>query len=341
MKLLKKDLKEKIIKVKVTEPEDLWFLHRLIKKGDYVRATTTRKIKLGKDNVRKKINVTVEVDKNHFENKSLRVSGKIIECNDEDIPIGNYQSIPIEVGDIIEIQKKELLKTELEGIKEAGTKPYKILICIFDREEALFYSITKTGYELLSKIKGNVRKKDYSNTVKGNFFKEIAKQIETYDERNNFDSIILASQGFWKDYLVKEISEKIKKKSIISSCSSVDETAIREILKRPETQTALEKTRTKIEEEIVEEVIKRIGDNNKVAYGLQEVKKAIDYGAVDKLIISSKMLETKEETAEDLTRKAEKQDGKVIVVNSEFEPGKEIDGLGGVAALLRFNITPE
>src|SRR5204862_287932 len=109
-----------------------------------------------------------------------------------------------------------------------------ILIVAFDREEAIFALLKNQGYEVLLELKGDVAKKDFEEK-KGNFYQEILKQIQDYDSKYQFNNIIIASPAFWKEYLMKEISDDIlKKKIILATCSSIDGSTINEILKRPE-----------------------------------------------------------------------------------------------------------
>ena len=46
-------------------------------------------------------------------------------------------------------------------------------------------------------------------TEKG-FYSEVAKQISMYDERHNFDAVIIASPAFFKDEVAKDWAEKIR-----------------------------------------------------------------------------------------------------------------------------------
>ena len=125
---------------------------------------------------------------------------------------------------------------------------------------------------------------------------------------------------------------------VIASCSGVSESSIRELLHRPETRTALKKTRLLLEEEVVGEVMKEILKGGLVVYGLESVKKAVDYGAVEKLIVSDSFIREHEDEFNRISEAVNKQDGKSMIVDSNFEPGKKIDGLGGVVAFLRFRI---
>src|SRR3989344_2264428 len=100
------------------------------------------------------------------------------------------------------------------------------------------------GYEFLLEMKGEVQKKASPEKVKATFYQDVVKQLEEYDKRYELNKIIVASPAFWKEYLIKLINdEKLKEKIILATCSDVGETAINEVLKRPETQEALKQDR--------------------------------------------------------------------------------------------------
>jgi protein pelota len=92
---------------------------------------------------------------------------------------------------------------------------------------------------------------------------------------------------------------------------------------------------------MVEEVLKRIGKSEKnVAYGLDEVEKAAELGAVEKLLLADQMLrEASDEERlmiEDLMKNVEGKGGNITVISTEHEAGIKLMALGGIAALLRF-----
>jgi protein pelota len=100
-------------------------------------------------------------------------------------------------------------------------------------------------------------------------------------------------------------------------------------------------------------------EGGKAVYGYEEVKKALEYGAIESLMVCDEKLMAFEEgegegprergkglTAkgegreeiERLLERVERERGEIVVFSTEFEPGKRLKGLGGVAALLRFPI---
>ena len=73
-----------------------------------------------------------------------------------------------------------------------------------------------------------------------------------------------------------------------------------------------------------------------VTYGSENVERAIEYGAVDTLLIASSI---DEQLTTDLTTAAEQQGGTICTVTPKIDAGKQfIDAFGGIGALLRFNI---
>ena len=143
---------------------------------------------------------------------------------------------------------------------------------------------------------------------------------------------------------MKDISdENIKAKIILATCSSVGENAINEVLKRPETENALKQDRIAKEYKFVEELFAEISKNNLASYGLKETKNAAIAGAVKTLLITDsfiqqKRMENKYEEIEETMKTVDTTKGDILIISSEHEAGKKLDGLGGIAAILRYKI---
>jgi protein pelota len=91
----------------------------------------------------------------------------------------------------------------------------------------------------------------------------------------------------------------------------------------------------------MEEVMTRLGKNTgTVAYGDEHIKKAIQYGAVETLLILDRELrmrdKEKRKKLDKMLQQAENTGGKVIVLSDQHESGKELASFGGKVALLRF-----
>ena len=147
-----------------------------------------------------------------------------------------------------------------------------------------------------------------------------------------------------KEELVKTLGQdKIKSKLIFATCSSVDETSFNEVLKREETQEALRQERTTQEIKIVEQILTEIAKNGIVAYGLAQVSDAVEAGAVRILAITDGMIKDAREqdkyfVIDKILRKTDNAKGEIKIVHSENSAGKKLDGIGGLAAILRYKI---
>jgi len=343
MKIIHQDLKHGIVKVKIDGTQDLWCLSSIIESGDVVSGMTERKIKLGGSEDKSKISkrivfLKILVEKIDYEH-TLRVSGKIIEAPD-DIPKGDYHTFDVNDGTVISIEKEHWTKYSLKKLDEAiNTKLSNILILAFDREEAIFAVLKSQGYEVLPSMKGDVSKKDMEEK-KTNFYQEIYKQLLDYDQKYLFDNIIVASPAFWKEYLLKEIKDdSLRKKIVLATCSSIDDGTITEILKRPELKTVLDKDKATRELKLIEELLGQISKDN-ATYGLREVNEKIASGNVSTLIVSESLIlrmrhEKKYDILEEIMTAAEALNAEVKIISSE-EAMKKLDGLTGIAALLRY-----
>jgi len=352
MKLIYFDFKKGEAKVKVENLDDLWYLNQIIETNDFIKGKTFRKVKIGKEEqrkqkiARKSVFLLIKVEKVEFSKTSntLRVSG-IVKEGPEEVPLGSYHTFNIEENSIITIIKQQWLKFQVNKLKEAGKETTsKILICVHDREEAYFALMKKYGYQLLSNIKGTVQKKADLQKVESTFYKEIIKQLQDYVERYNLNKIIIASPAFWKEDLMKELdNESLKGKIILATCSSVGENAFNEVIKRPETEEALKQDRISKEFKYVEELLTEISKNNLASYGLEETKNAAQAGAVRILLITDsfiqeKRIENKYMEIEEIMKTVDNAKGDVVIVSSEHEAGKKLNGLGGIAAILRFKL---
>ena len=352
MKIIHSDLKKGTVKIKIENLDDLWYLNQLIDKNDIIKGKTLRKIKFGEETQRKQkvakksVFLLIQVEKVEFSKTSniLRISGLVKE-GPEEIPLGSHHTFNIEEATIITIIKQKWLKFQVDKLKEASeSSQAKILICVHDREEVYFALMKRYGYQLLANIKGTVTKKADIKQKETNFYKEILKQLEEYDERYGINKIINATPAFWKEELMKEISDQnLKNKIILATCSSVGENAINEVLKRPETEHALKQDRIAHEFKYIEELFAEISKNNLASYGITETKIAATAGAVKILLITDSLIqkkrtEDKYEEIEETMRTVDNTKGDIVIISSDHEAGKKLDGLGGIAAILRFKL---
>lgn len=342
MLILKKDLRQGIVKIQITNNEDLWYLSHIIQPLDQVSGSTERKIKIGEEPnikiVRKKVFLTLQIQKTEYEPEthSLRTLGTILK-GPEDVSLGSHHSFNLTIRDEIEI-KKDWPNYLLEKLEEATKESTDFLIVIFDRETARFGELKKTGYKEISKINGTVSKK-HVETASTNFYKEISKIIQEYEQR--YKKIILASPSFWKEYLLKELPDTLKNKIIQSTINSVDDTSIKELFSREELKNTLENFKASQEENLIEQIMTAIS-KEQACYGYQDSKEKIELGACQTILVSENLLkEFKEkeqyQEIDNLLKLAESMNTKINILTDK-DSMKKLDSLGGIAGELRWKI---
>jgi len=154
-----------------------------------------------------------------------------------------------------------------------------------------------------------------------------------------------ASPSFWKEELLKELKDKeLRQKMILVSCSSVDESALTEAVSSPDTQRALQASRTAAEIAAVDALLTEIRKNSGLStYGTTAVQQAANAGSVKQLLITDTFIVSNQEkgTYADIDAVlgiVDKNNGAIIVVCSDHTGGKKLNGLGGIAALLRYKL---
>ncbi|MBU4283665.1 MAG: mRNA surveillance protein pelota [Nanoarchaeota archaeon] len=351
MKQIYFNLRKGELKLKVENMDDLWCLSHVIEPGDIVKGKTIRKIKIGESDqrkvniVKKTVFIEIRVENTEFHEYSsvLRVSGTITQ-GPEDVTKGSYHTFNLEQGSIITIIKEKWLSFQIEKIKQASVETKKILICILDRDDACFGLLKKQGFSLLSEIKGDVEKKADLKTRTGNFYGEVINKLYDYVKRYKIENIILASPAFWKEDLMKNIKDdEIKRKITLATCSCSGKEAINEVLKRPEVKNVLSQQRIAKELKLVENLLEEISKNNLAVYGLKETEKAVNAGAVEKLLVTDGLIQKTRlnktyEKIDQMMKNTESMKGSVNIIGSDNDGGKKLDGLGGIAAILRYKL---
>jgi len=349
MKLVFSDFKKALVKFKVTSPEDGWYLSQFIEQGDLLSGKTMRKITLGGGegktaHVLKPVFLQIAVEKCDLtDGTTLRVSGKIVD-GPEDVSRGSYHTIELEENNEYTIQKEEWLsyhKTQLQDAIDASKQT--LLLCVFDRDDAIIARSRQWGIDILTKIRGDPEKKEKRARTVGNLYNEIIKVVTDYDKRLLPEHIILASPAFYKEEVAELVKDSMmKKKIILATISSADETALTEVLKRPETQHAMKQMRIAEESTLVDKLLAAIAKEGKATYGLTQVSKAAEMGAVQDLLVTITFMRKARESGQtqlnSLLKQVDVTRGEIHIISDDHEAGKKLQGLSGIAALLKFKV---
>ncbi len=323
--------------------DDLWHLKYVVEEGDTVSALTQRRVERKDDMTRstggerETLNVDLEVDDVEFARfaNRLRVSGVIRSC-DRETEIGNHHTVNVETHDEITVTKR-WKPDQLERIEEAeDAEESEVAVATVEEGEAHVHTVEAHGVEERVTLTGTTGKGDDAGP-REELFDELASVLENLDP----DAVVLAGPGFTKrdayDY-IEENAPEVAEKTVVEDTASVGGRGVHEVLKRGAVERVAEEARVARESRLVDELMERVAGDGAAVYGLDETRKAVDYGAVEHLLVVDEFLREHRDDIDPLIEGAEQKGGDVTVLSSEFEPGQRVEHLGGVAALLRYRI---
>ncbi|MEK6822490.1 MAG: hypothetical protein AABY13_01570, partial [Nanoarchaeota archaeon] len=232
----------------------------------------------------------------------------------------------------------------VQRMREAcEAQPPLVLIVVFERDEASIALMRRNGYQVLAHLTGSVEKKRMVEKQGVKFFDHLAGVVHDYDVRYQPKAIVLGSPAFWKDEFIKSVSDPVlRKKFVLATTSGGHEQAIGEVLRRDEVRSALVQDRVAKESHAVEQVLAGIAKGSAVAYGLRDVQAAADAGAIALLLVTEHRLAQaradKTFFAFDAVLRGVAEGKGDIVIVGAHDAGKRLDGLGGIAALLRYRL---
>lgn len=170
-------------------------------------------------------------------------------------------------------------------------------------------------------------------------FKKIAEYMKEQflPLGNNLKGIIIGGPGVTiqdflnKDYLTGDVKKKILG---TKDLSYTGEFGLQELLDRAQDLLAEEEVTQ--EKKIMTRFFEAFRENpKKITYGERETMKALEMNAVDVLLISESM---EDEKITELEEKAQVGGSTVVMVSIETREGTQLKELGGVAAILRYEV---
>ncbi|RLA92501.1 MAG: hypothetical protein DRG69_08805, partial [Deltaproteobacteria bacterium] len=232
MKILRRDLKEGIVKVMVQDREDCWHLYSVIERGDRVSSVTYRTKKDKGDKARSKkeekerVYITIEVEDKEFQKFTdrLRIRGRIVEGVEE---IGAYHTFNVEPGMELKIEKDEWKRWQLERLERATKKHPKMVVVAMDDESATIARLHEYGVEEVATIYSGRSGKMYEDESNaGNYYQQILSKIKAMNV-----PVAIVGPGFEKDRFV-EFAKSELKDYIVDNVSQAGMTGVYEAIKR-------------------------------------------------------------------------------------------------------------
>jgi len=318
--------------------DDLWHIGHIVRENDLVFATTFRSLDSATDKTRpekaekKPVRLGIRVDKVEFHHNAnrLRISGVIEQGPDT----GFHHTINLEAGfEISVIKNWRRIDTERIDRAVKASVTGVVHIVAIEEGEAEIYRIRQFGPERFITITGGSGKREGLDMRTG-FFEEILSNLS-----NITGPVVIAGPGFIKDDFLKYTESKdrdLASRCMIADTRRIGRGAVQEVIGQGILNRISEDIQLAREVSCIEELIARISSSGNAAYGISEVGNAIEIGAAEEVLVTDTMLRDSDIPA--ILDRAENMRSKVVVLSSEFEPGKQLDALGGIAALLRYSI---
>lgn len=203
--------------------------------------------------------------------------------------------------------------------------------------------IKKTHSEVPGKTRAGGQSSQRYARIREGAYKDHFKKISDYMKEeflplgNNLKGIIVGGPGVTvNDFLNKDyITGDLKRKIIgTKDLSYTEEFGLQELLDK--SQDLLAEEEVAMEKKIMNRFFEQMRENMaKVTYGEKETLRALDLNAVDLLLISEDLPDDIVAMLED---KAQAGGAIVKIISTETREGVQLRDLGGVAALLRFEI---
>jgi len=358
MKVLKKDYKHGIVELIPDSVDDLYAIYRILKVGDTVRASTSRRVKRKEEEGRadsgERVKMTIEVEVEevafHGFGDNLRFKGKIIAGPDNLVSLGTYHTISLSLMEKVRISKIKWTPMErkvLEDVEKASMLA-QILIVTIEDNSACFAMVTQFSLKIINEYTPSVSRKfsdpKQHSSEMGQFFIESLQILQDLDKQYSPQVIILAGPGFTPENFFEFVRtrdsvliDKIRRVHV----SSGGRVGLKEVLSKKLPEKIAKDQRVAYETRLLEEIFKRIGqDTGTVTYGLENVKRALSIGAIETLLISDDQLRiddlTKRVAIDELVEKNSEMRGQTVLMSIQHESGEQLAKLGGIAALLRF-----
>jgi len=238
----------------------------------------------------------------------------------------------------------------LETLKEQLEIDEIFALLVMDRKEATIGVLEGKRIEMIthmtsgipSKVRaGGQSSQRFHRITEGltrDFYKRIAGEMKkVFFENKKLKGILVGGPIPTKDefldgeFMVTKLREKVIGKIDVGD---TDESGLKELVQK--SQDILSKQEIIREKKILEKFFETLGEKPDLAvYVLEDVKTALEYGAVNTLFLSK---DYDKEIVKELKKKAEEMGTKVEIISTETTEGDQFKKLSGVGGILRYKL---
>ena len=353
MQLLKQS--EEHWKLRIDSEDDLWVLARfaisgrsLAMLGERRDTTTAESGERAKAAERKKMWIQLRILTTEYKTYSniLRVHGTIEQAP---VDIGSHHTHLVEVGDEIEIHS-------LSGFPEydrllltdtiATDKKSNVSIIVVENDEIVLFEVTRRGLRegATWTMRGGGKRGDVrtSETVAKSFQQQVAKEILAATSTKL--PMILCGPGHARERLRNVILSQDPQRTIrLVSTSMAGRSGANEIIRDGLADELLSEHAISKEIKLLEEVWLRLSKNGAVAYGENELSRAMNEGAIETLLVSADKIRDPEAMIEGTPvskwiEAISDIGAELVQCSSDHDSGEQLNNMGGIIALLRYKL---
>jgi len=347
MKIIFKDPKQGEIKLIAENLDDIWHLYNIIEEGDLVRAVMFRTDEQNDDKIRskkaekKRMKLGLRVEKISFHEFSdrLRIHG-VIEEGPQDLGSYHTYNIDAEKMEKFSIVKNLWKSHQLQRLNEAVKQRAQSLLVFvsLDEDTATIAILRQSGIQHIADVDSKRSGKMYeSKETSQEYFAEILSVIKPIKKEDA--PIVVIGPGFTREHFVNY--GKTKEPLMFESCRTHPTghsglNGVHEAIKLGIVDQITKDNRVSIETQFIEKLFEEIKKEGLATYGEQDVLDALQKGAVSRLLISDVFV--RGNNGDRFLDIAKQTQSEFTIINTMHEAGKKFQGIGGVAALLRFKI---
>ncbi|WFD33670.1 Translation factor pelota [Malassezia cuniculi] len=297
---------------------------------------------------------------------TLHLAGRVAEEN-EHVRTGSFHTLDIEINRKLSIKKELWDAHHLETLEESGEagNTAEVGAVILGEGRAIVCLLTNNMTIVRQRIHVPMPRKRQGAGHGGAASSSAAKLIDRFNgqvyaavmkllELPAMRTVILASPAFWRetmyDYLISEATRRgdkllmgseAKRKLLKVHTATTHVHALMEVLKSPEVAAQLQNTKFTRETQLMDKFLRTLAsDELRAWYGERQVVLAAARGAVGTLLLSDALLRNahpqRRKQWVELGEQIRSFGGQVVVFSTLHESGRQLNSLGGVAALLTY-----
>jgi protein pelota len=347
VRLLHRDPATGRLRLRLETPSDLWRIARLVRPGELVGASTTRRDPEAPPDVasaeraRRRVFLTVRAEQVEFHgfSKHVRITGPIVEGP---FDLGRHHTLDLTEGDEVTLVKPELTAGERSVLEEGleGRGEPTILIAAVDWGDSSLVRLRGRAVEPIADLRRTLAGKRFEATQGEKDRKTYVAEIVAAIRREGAaaTSVVVAGPGFLKEELAHRLAEEapeIAKKMRVFPTSEAGRVGVDELLRSGKASEALRGSVAAEEAQVVERLLRSLAGGVRAAVGPDEVREAVDAGAVETLLVADTLLV--DPRVAPILDRARAARARVLVVREEGDAGKRLAALGRVAAILRYD----